>query len=409
MASTKSRHASRPAPIKVVGDARFYKPGIDIQYDVETTNLTPTTDDYTNLAYRTNAGNRIVFGVADDVCRGRFTSDKVDDTALVPFFEEFWGNDSSQGFPKQLAEMRMHGIGFAIATHPNETSEDFINPIRHQPGEPLAWIVPETANMFQSTTIKSPPHVDPLSWADQWKWWNVPIHKSRIEVLQFYPDEANVLGHSELEKCTTVLFALYNMERGALDRISAWSLLTYILRIDPSSFKINDKSKYDALAALLGQSTLKPLESSDDIVQLTDGTQGTELAEILYTLLSTGTRIPAAILKGVQQGAVTGSEVDLTQYGQLLTSIQARATPYIRRILKRWYGLDVDDLKWNVDFFQSKKTELELRKLEIEVERMEKGEDEAFLRAQFSRRAIEISREPGNPGNLIEKGEVPQP
>lgn len=49
--------------------------------------------------------------------------------------------------------------------------------------------------------------------------------------------------------------------------------------------------------------------------------------------LATGTCIPEAILRGVQAGALTGSEVDTKQYFKVISSIQSKFEPYVRSLI----------------------------------------------------------------------------
>jgi len=363
---------------KAMWDSKFYKPGSETQHEIDEGHLAPSVQDFKNVVWLTNAGNRAVVGVAEDVTRGRFASKKAGDAKLVSFFEEFYVH-----LVDQIIQMRMTGNGYAIACHEGETISDLAKPIDHAPGNPLEWIIPETEHMFDGTNLKSAPQLHPLDWADQWQWWNHPVHRSRIEVLQFYPREDQVLGHAGIEQSMVALWGIYNLEKGALTRIAAWALLKLVFKIDPSTFTPALKAKYDKIAEAIGQSNWNILGGQDSIFQLGDTAgHGQELLDILYTVASTGLRIPVVMLKGASEGGVTGSETNLTIYGQLITSIQARLSPYNRRILKNWYAVDVDDLEWNVDFFQSKKTRLENEILEQQLEqekistkRMRTGED----------------------------------
>lgn len=373
--------------IGIIFDSKFFKPNVSESVEADLQHLLPDIEDYENITWQSNAGKRAVVGVAEDVTRGRFTSKKSGDPALVPFFEEFYPE-----IVKELIQMRMTGLGFAIATYEGDTIDDMAMPIVHIPGsKPIVWIVPETKNMFQGTNLKSPPQLRVLDWSDEWKWWNKPVHKSRIEVLQFYSSEDSVFGHAELEASMIALWGIYNLEKGSLDRIAVWALLKFIFKVDPTTFTPTIKAKYDALATAMGQSNWYAVNNKDEVLQLADTAgHGQELLDILYTIASTGLRIPVVMLKGAQEGGVTGSETNLTIYGQLITSIQALLTPFCRRILKRWYAVDIDDAEWNVDFFQSKKTRLEneileqqLEQQKITTERMRSGEDMQMTREVF--------------------------
>jgi hypothetical protein len=49
--------------------------------------------------------------------------------------------------------------------------------------------------------------------------------------------------------------------------------------------------------------------------------------------ISAGTGIPLAILRGVQAGALTGSEVNEREYFKVISSIQGRLEPFMRQLI----------------------------------------------------------------------------
>lgn len=350
----------------MITDAKFYKPGVRDPVTVDVWNTEFVLDEMYPLSL-TPTGKRITRGVADDVTRGRFQLDvtaEEDDKRLSEFFYKFW-----LPFNKALIQQRISGTGFLIKKAPGETARDLARP---HSGE-IEWIVPETRHM--GGIIKTPPVLDVLDWCDQWKWWNYPIHESRLEVIQLHGDETVWHGHGVLEPVRTALWGMHNLEKGTLERISAWALKKLIFKIDPSVPKVFDKSKLEDLRDAMNQEDYYLLESADDIVQLGD-TQGhgMELETLLLHIISIGTQIPEAILKGAHAGAVTGSEVNLTEYGQLLTGIQAKLTPFVKDIMVRYHGFELEELStisWSVDFFNTERTKLENKILQEELRMMQ--------------------------------------
>lgn len=357
-------------------DAKFYKPGLAESMPVDVYNTEFVLGDMYPLS-RTPVGRRITTTVANHVTRGQFqldVTDDHDDHRLDPFFDEFW-----EALRHAIIQQRISGTAFLVRTHPLETADDLDIPFYHIPGEPVRWIVPETRHVAAHSMIRSPPVLEPINWSDDWCWWNHVIDKSRIEILQLHPDETRWHGIGILEPCRIALWALHNLEKGVLDRISAWALKLLIFKIDAMATRVTDKSHHQKLKDAMNEEDFYLLDSSDDIVQLGD-TQGhgLELEQVCLDLISCATEIPSVMLKGAHAGAVTGSEVNLTSYGQMLSGVQAQLMPLIKKVLELDYGFDpaeLGNIEWNVDFFQSEMTKLEIRKKQMEIERMEAERD----------------------------------
>lgn len=348
-------------------DAKFYKPGQSDPVTVDVWNTSFVLEEMYPLSL-TPTGNRISRGVADDITRGRFQLDVMqeeDDRKLSMFFDNFW-----DAFNRAIIQQRISGSGFMIKTHPGERAKDLVKPWTD--GE-IKWIVPETRHM--SGNFRVGPVLNPLDWCDEWRWWMYPVDKSRMELLQLHSDETVWHGHGVLEPCRIALWGMHNLEKGTLERISAWALKKLIFRIDPTKSKIFGKDQLERLQEAMNEEDYYLLESAEDVVQLGD-TQGhgTELETILLHIISINTKIPEAVLKGAHGGAITGSEVNLTEYGQLLTSEQAKLTRFVKGIMMEYYGYQQEELStisWNVDFFNTERTKLENRKLQEEINQME--------------------------------------
>ena len=92
-----------------------------------------------------------------------------------------------------------------------------------------------------------------------------------------------------------------------------------------------------------------------------------EFVDAFYTNLACALEMPLMILLGVQKGAVTGSEVDLSDYYNDLASIQETVmTPVLNRIYTQLFGVWDYEVFWNI-IFVDEKTKAEQTKIYAEV------------------------------------------
>jgi hypothetical protein len=392
-------------------DAKFYKPGDPSPYSVADENMYVHTKDLHDLGFFTPTGKRLTVRTTDSVLGGRFVLDdprdemiaqqeqqlaemgkenqdlnkiaqkgekmaaspphimKKKDSMKTPdekkmetFFEQFW-----DPFHVALNNQRAVGCAMPIFYYPNEDVTDFKYKV-YAPrkntakdgestpagsGKPkFKWVCPQTRNLSAASTVRSAPHLDILDWADQWQWWNYTVHKSRLHPLCLEKDERQWYGIGEVEPCKVSLYALYNMELGILDRIAAWALQLLIFRIDFQKTLGAKKAQLDELAKSMGHENYKLLDKAEDLVQLNDKTgMGQELFDIALSFVSLSTGFPLIWLKGNSEGAITGSEVDLTQVQLVLSNIQTNLNNYLKEILLDYYNVDADELFWKMSIF----------------------------------------------------------
>ncbi|MEX2753976.1 MAG: hypothetical protein Q6365_001190, partial [Candidatus Sigynarchaeota archaeon] len=281
---------------------------------------------------------------------------------LENFFETFWDM-----FGVALNNQRAIGCALPIFYYRGEDVTDFKYKVyaprknSAKDGESVAagsdrpkfkWVCPQTRHVSAAGTFSMPPHLDILDWADKWQWWNYDIHKSRMHPLCLEKDEQQWYGIGEIEPCKVSLYALYNMERGILDRIAAWALQLLIFRIDFSKALGAKRAQLDELARSMGHENYKLLDKAEDLVQLNDKTgMGHELHDIALSFISLSTGFPIVWLKGNTEGAITGSEVDLTQVQLVLSNIQTKLNSYLKQILLDFYNIDADNLYWKMSIF----------------------------------------------------------
>ena len=108
------------------------------------------------------------------------------------------------------------------------------------------------------------------------------------------------------------------------------------------------------------------------------GMQGVSLNPEPYYMpilenISVGTGIPEAILRGVQAGALTGSEVNEREYFKVISSIQSKVEPFVRQLIE-WIlpqaGAKEDqefEINWVSGFQQSEKDQATTELLEEQV------------------------------------------
>ena len=390
---------------KFAVDAKFYKPNDTSQtsYSITAANLAVDVLDLDDLAFYTPTGKRLTVVASDLMTGGRFTLDdprdemiaqqeqqlaemgkenqdlnkiaqkgqkmaespphvmkrkdsmkSPDEKKLETFFEEFW-----PCFNRAVAQHSAIGTAMPILYHDNEKIEDFKYKIytprasragSDKPGH--KWVCPETRNFLRATDIGQPPHLDTLDWAKDWQWWSYPIHKSRIHPLCLQPSEENWYGIGDIEPCKTSLYALHNLELGTLDRIAAWALQLLIFRIDFQKALGAKKAQLDELSKSMGHENYKLLDKAEDLVQLNDKTgMGQELMDISLTMVSLATGYPVVWLKGNSEGAITGSEVDLTQVQLVFSNKQTKTNTYLKDIMLEFYNIDADDLFWKLSIF----------------------------------------------------------
>lgn len=297
-----------------------------------------------------------------------------DEKKLETFFEEFW-----MPFNKQLSQTLGIGCGFMIYTRPGEDKKFLKNKVyfprecdydaaammeaapdrasenRRPAGSDkpkIRWVAPETKNFLRGTVIDDAPHIDILDWARDWQWWNIPVHKSRLHPLCLNTSEDKWYGIGDVEPCKAALYALYNLDLGVLDRIGAWALRLLIFRIDFQKALGAKKSQLDELALSMGHENYKLLDKAEDLVQLNDKVgMGIELRDLALGSVSIATGYPTIYLLGNSEGAITGSEVDLTQVQLVLSNKQTKLNPYLKDIMLNYYNIDADELFWKMSIF----------------------------------------------------------
>jgi hypothetical protein len=413
MSSTAKTSTGGMLPKRFAADAKFYKPKDDTSYAVTDENLVVEVNALHNLMHYTPMGHRLSFYAADLITGGRFTTDDPRDEQIAQqeqqlaemgkenqdlnkiaqkgqkmaespphvmkrkdsmktgeekklenFFEDFW-----EPFNKQVAQTLGIGAGMMVYTKPGEKKANIKSKVyspreldaeineqnRRSAGSDkpkIRWYAPETKQFMRGTVIDEPPHLDILDWARDWQWWDIKVDKSRLHPLCLNPTEEHWYGLGDIEPCVGPLYGLYNMGLGILDRIGAWSLQLIILRIDVSKALGAKKAQIEELVKSMGASNWKMLDKAEDLVQLNDkaGT-GMELLDMATNLVSMSTGWPTIWLKGNTEGAITGSEVDLTQVQLLVSNKQTKLNNYIKRILDTYYNVDADELFWKMSVF----------------------------------------------------------
>lgn len=413
------------AKSKLVGDAKFYKPGSDTSYTINVSNLMGSLSEFSTLARGTEYGVRVVERFVRHATAGRFILDNgeeepeempdfgnappgmqippakpgspavkppfpskdafppkeiptgekpnfaiapkdpnnplakkkepksPEDKKLEQFFEEVW-----PAFQFAAEERRITGTGFLVASWSNEKATDLEVPIKFRGDrtKKMRWLAPETKDMQLGSMHGQPPQLDLLDWSDDWHWFNYKVDKSRLFPINFTRRYDQWYGWGIVEPCRVSLWALYNLTRGILDRISAWALQRLIFRIDATKARLNDLTDLTAIVDAMNQEGVYILDSPDDLVQLNDKNgMGIEMETLALHGLAACTGIPASLMQGIQVGAVTGSEVDLTQYQLTMSEEQNGWETTLKKILIDVYNLDVDKLQWVLNVMQTTK------------------------------------------------------
>jgi len=375
-----------------VKDAKFYKPNQADPVTVNTANLQPVVAELHDLGFNTSYGGRVVKRFTKDMLCGRFDVDdgtlsktdpgipnpdtppepgqplpeprkaeagaKEDPTTkkkLEKFFEEFWAP-----LHKMVMNQRALGEGFMIPTTPKEAREMLYRPLNPRVGEEIRWVAPETRHMGLNTMILQPPVLEPKFWSNNWQWHDINVNRDRLYIYCPLTDELVWHGIGEVEPIRIPLWAMYNLERGCLDRIAAWALKKMIYQVDFTKVRGTGRAQMEELMKAQNEENYYMLDSADNLVQLNDKNgMGTELETICTHAISAHSGLPTVMIQGTQPGATTGSEVNLSEYEFTIIGEQTPLTDYIKPILLDWYGIDADRLIWHPDAFLPEQIKLQ--------------------------------------------------
>jgi hypothetical protein len=268
---------------------------------------------------------------------------------------------------RALEFMEEFGLGIVVAFKNGETWDD------------VKWPLVGTADFFVAVdpmyTYPSIVKIPYVTIRDQggWTFYGKQIDLTRMCFLQVNRDENNIWGHGVIQPLVNTLVAFWRVDVGLGIRIDTWSLNTYIQKKGPGAMPVSSASMTH-LQNATHNDRIVPVDSKDDIVQLGEKGGMPGDYDILLTQLSLGSEIPKMMLQGNSLGSTTGAEKDLQQWGNLVTKTQSQVTPFVKDVAWRFFGMDVGDIDWNVDFYTTEDQRLDIERKKVELKRLRNGE-----------------------------------
>lgn len=369
------------------GDTRaedyFVNPLTDAITAINAMNLmNATAQELRYLKLNSGYAAKWCIGVVKKALSGRFSAQKDDnDTEMVPYAKI---NEIVSPWWAQLEKMvtyeREQGLGIFVAYKDGEQIDkgDFEKPLVVDDPSKIKWWAPDVMECY------------PLLY----KWYFTDLHDQgdiqyngfhicdqRIEYFQTVPKEHTYFGTSTLSLGYVPLLVLKLISQGALNRTQVWAVLKFLGQVDKSNFMKTQQFRNFRDNFLRGD--MLQLDSTDKIVQLGDkGQSGTELKDLMLSELAAAWGVPKMAFEGTNAGSVTGSEVNMTFWGEVIVGLQSDLSQFMRNIFRKWYGMDIGSPDWNVDFYTSREkqitieaSEVQLEMLKIQKDRMKSGVD----------------------------------
>jgi hypothetical protein len=270
-------------------------------------------------------------------------------------------------FARALEFMEEFGLGIVVAFKNGETWDSVKNPLR---GNADFFVAVDP--MYTYPSIVKIPYV---TIRDQggWTFYGKAIDLTRMCFLQVNRDESNIWGHGVIQPLLNTLVAFWRVDVGLGVRIDTWSLNTYIQKKGPGAMPVSSASMTH-LQNATHNDRIVPVDSKDDIVQIGEKGGMPGDYDILLTQLSLGSEIPKMMLQGNSLGSTTGAEKDLQQWGNLVTKTQSQVTPFVKDVAWRFFGMDLGDIDWNVDFYTTEDQRLDIERKKVELKRLRNGE-----------------------------------
>lgn len=159
------------------------------------------------------------------------------------------------------------------------------------------------------------------------------VHSSRVIRLRTRHDGASVL-----DPIWDYLICLRNINWGMAQTMYRYGSGFPVVTVNGASYEqLKTMAEEERIANLMSRTFFLKNESMEIKFE---GAQGSALNPLPYYIpmienISAGTKIPAAILRGVQAGALTGSEVNEREYAMFIRSLQKLYDEPLRLVVDR--------------------------------------------------------------------------
>ena len=284
---------------------------------------------------------RVTYMVADDVFDNWFTVDDPRTEGGDPDLDrkiqnELRSLDAKSHLGNALALERAYGWSLIVGAFSDaRTTGDLVKPLVE--GSKLTDLAvypkPKITSVERNRDPESPRFGEPALYSvDRGSGRRLRVHHSRVINVQTRPT-----GLSVLDPIWDDLTNLRNIRWGMGQTIYRYGSGFPVITLNGKTL--------DQIQAYLDSGYFSNLMSrtyllkNDQIDIEFKGVAGSALnPEPYYKAvlenLSAGTGIPDAVLRGVQAGAVTGSEVNERGYFKVISSVQSKVEPYVRQLVK---------------------------------------------------------------------------
>jgi len=334
---------------------------------------------------------RVTYMVADDVFDNWFTVDDPRTEGGDPDLDrkiqnELRSLDAKSHLGNALALERTYGWSLIVGAFSDAgTTPDLVKPLAEESKltDLAVYPKPKVTSVERDRDPESPRFGEPVLYSvDRGSGRRLRVHHSRVMHVQTRPT-----GLSVLDPIWDDLTNLRNIRWGMGQTIYRYGSGFPVITLNGKTLdQIQTYLDSGYFSNLMSRTYLL---KNDQIDIEFKGVAGSALnPEPYYKAvlenLSAGTGIPDAVLRGVQAGAVTGSEVNERGYFKVISSVQSKVEPYVRQLVqwvKGQAGAQVEDFEvnWRGGFEPSEReraaTEL-LRQQARQIEETYKSIDE---------------------------------
>jgi len=292
-------------------------------------------------AKREPVANRIVVGVAEDIFNKWFkieNIDKPDDIDLDKQVQtELERLEAKQHLTRLAILERLYGWSVLVLGY-QDSAEDLQTPVSNPSSLDSLQVYskPDVSKIEENDDAESENYLYP-----EYVTLNISQGSKRIHLTRFLWTSTRLVDHRYLG--VSALENVYD-DINALRRMR-WSLAMTMIRhgsgfpdVKLIGASIADVDAFIASGQFDNLNAMRYFVHNDQQELNFKGAEGSVLNPSVYVLpifesISAGTRIPVAILRGAQAGALTGSEVNEREYAQLISSIQSQYERTVKQLV----------------------------------------------------------------------------
>ena len=285
--------------------------------------------------------NRIVVGVAEDVFNKWFKIVNIDKPDDVDLDKQVQADlellEAKQHLTRLAILERLYGWSVLVLGY-QDSAEDLQTSVKNPSSLDTLQVYskPDVSKIEENEDPESENYLYP-----EYVTLSVSRGSQRIHLSRFLWTSTRLVDHRYLG-----VGALENVydDINALRRMR-WSLAMTMIRhgsgfpdVKLIGASIADVDAFIASGQFDNLNAMRYFVHNDQQELNFKGAEGSVLNPSVYVLpifesISAGTRIPVAILRGAQAGALTGSEVNEREYAQLLSSIQSQYERTVKQLV----------------------------------------------------------------------------